>query len=364
LVVLCCLSLALSLPQQFLSGEPNFGWREISQLVGVMFGLALVIAPLDFLGGYYLPRKYGKSTCSLKKWASFYLPALLAHGGLYVAVCAIIIAIAQSVGKFAGISFVVLATGGLVWFRSALMSFRRISLGTDSVRLDDALGHLRRWSIKWSPVQIVTHTDDAFTGGIVGVGPWTRIVIPHGWLKALSSEALAVVLARRSLAISSGSYRRGLILAGLWNIAGFTACATLPGCGIASVAELTTLLCGFTLWSFVGLLILPSASRRASSQMDHLLAERGIADDLIVLSAKSLDRLQDDEPQRPRWIERIFHPIPSVASRQPSQSVTGPTAWNVARNALYLSWACGGFLSRSVHCNVGRPELWAMLPSD
>jgi hypothetical protein len=31
---------------------------------------------------------------------------------------------------------------------------------------------------------------------------------------------------------------------------------------------------------------------------------------------------------------------------------------------LYLSWAGIGGLSRAVHCNVGRPPLWVLLPGD
>ncbi len=38
--------------------------------------------------------------------------------------------------------------------------------------------------------------------------------------------------------------------------------------------------------------------------------------------------------------------------------------WNVARTTLFLSWACGGFLARAVHCNIGRPELWVLFPTD
>ena len=38
--------------------------------------------------------------------------------------------------------------------------------------------------------------------------------------------------------------------------------------------------------------------------------------------------------------------------------------WHAARMTLYVSWACMGMLVRAVHSNVGRPELWVMLPTD
>jgi hypothetical protein len=81
---------------------------------------------------------------------------------------------------------------------------------------------------------------------------------------------------------------------------------------------------------------------------------------------QEIDHLQDDEPTRPAGVEAIFHPIPSVSARLRAFATERPTtgAWNAARYALYLSWPCLGFLSRAVHCNSGRPELWAMLPVD
>jgi hypothetical protein len=39
-------------------------------------------------------------------------------------------------------------------------------------------------------------------------------------------------------------------------------------------------------------------------------------------------------------------------------------AHHLARHALWLSWGACTPLSRVVHCNVGRPALWAMLPGD
>jgi hypothetical protein len=38
--------------------------------------------------------------------------------------------------------------------------------------------------------------------------------------------------------------------------------------------------------------------------------------------------------------------------------------WGVARLALFTSWAPLSPLSRAVHCNIGHPELWALLPVD
>ena len=177
-----------------------------------------------------------------------------------------------------------------------------------------------------------------------------QIVIPKAWL-SFTREQLATAVARRTIAVNSGSYMRGLLVAFLWNIGGFTLCTFLPGASLVSIAGLVTTVCGFTIWSFIGLLILPTVSRNASLIIDEELLSQGTPTALISTTAQKMDQLQDDEPDRPRLIETIFHPVPNVASRAKTERVYGFAAWNVARTTLFLSWACLGFLSR---CSLQR----------
>lgn len=256
-------------------------------------------------------------------------------------------------------------TLGLIWFRSRLMLLRESTCEHLKKKLELAVEVAKIWNAPLSNVLPVSHRDPSFTGGIVGFGKNSIIIVPTDWVGRMSASDLAALITRRSLAIQSGSYSRGLAIAAIWNLSGLVLCASfLPGAGVGTVAQLATTLSGFAIWSFVGLLVLPTSSRKASLQMDYSLAKLGAPRDVIVSSARWVDDTQDSEPHRPKWIERIFHPIPSVDNRRPSQKVSGPTAWNVARNSLFLSWACAGFLARAVHCNLGKPELWTMLPSD
>jgi hypothetical protein len=209
----------------------------------------------------------------------------------------------------------------------------------------------------------VKHKDRGFTGGIIGFGKHAQIVIPEAWL-SFDREQLAAAIARRAVAINSGSYTTGLLFAFVWNACGFLLCSLIPGAELVSVAGLVTTVCGFTLWSFLGLLTLPTLSRNASLKIDQQLTKQGMPSELIRSAAFTMDQLQDGEPERPQFIEAIFHPVPNVTSRNRTEPVGGLAAWNVARTTLFFSWACLGFLSRSVHCNVGRPELWTMLPTD
>ena len=96
-------------------------------------------------------------------------------------------------------------------------------------------------------------------------------------------------------------------------------------------------------------------------------ARLGFERELFRRTIERLDAEQDDEPERPRAVETVFHPVPSVANRvarleEPGASVRG--AWQAARQALFLSWAGWSFLPRAVHCNSGRPGLWVLYPGD
>jgi hypothetical protein len=78
-----------------------------------------------------------------------------------------------------------------------------------------------------------------------------------------------------------------------------------------------------------------------------------------------LDDLQDRERERSSLVETIFHPVPSVQSRlRGPRSTGGHGCWDAARTAVYVSAAGLGLLGRAVHCNCGRPSLWAFLPLD
>lgn len=59
-------------------------------------------------------------------------------------------------------------------------------------------------------------------------------------------------------------------------------------------------------------------------------------------------------------------PVPSVDNRRrlTRNSPWSLGGWHAARTTLFLSWSCLGLLSRAVHCNAGRPELWVLLPTD
>jgi len=363
LVSFSAIALALNLPGKWLESQPGLGLQGFLQLLAVTGAFIIWLTPFDFLGGYLLPQKFNKSTEAIDGWLRRYLTAVIQQGLLFVSFGSIIVFVGQKFGVLGGLIVVSLFMLACFLGRNRIMLNRKFKSEASSEKLLDAISMIQTWQIYVPRTVIVEHVDVGFTGGVIGFGKDAKIVIPRAWL-AFGTEQLATAIARRAVAVSNGSYTRGLILAFLWNLAGFSLSALLTGANLASVAGLVTVLCGFTLWSFFGLLILPTVSRTASLRVDEELVERGMPFDLISRTASSMDRLQDNEPERPGAIETIFHPVPSVNGRKRNQPVKGFAAWNVARTTLFFSWACLGVLSRSVHCNVGRPELWLMLPTD
>ncbi len=363
LVMVALVALLRGVPSALFSTREVIGWVELCELTAAVGLLMAVLAPLDFLGGHWLPTKFRKVDQTIFDWLRVYLPAALTQGAIYISFGLLILLLGQAYGTIGGL--LAIAFGMIACFavRNRLLVRRRIKTSRIEEKLLDAIVELQSWEVFVPKTIVVKHRDIGFTGGVVGWGKSVRILIPEAWM-SFSREQLATAIARRAIAINSGSYSLGLALAFAWNLIGFALCSQLPGAGFSNVAGLITTISGFTLWSFLGLLILPTISRNASLQVDSELVDRGMESRLIATTANSMDQMQDGEPDRPALIETIFHPIPNVSSRNSEHARRGLAAWNVARTTLFFSWACLGILSRSVHCNVGRPELWTMLPTD
>jgi hypothetical protein len=350
-VVLATAALVLDLPRTLLPTAPGAWARDAVALVAVLILHAMVLAPFDVLGGFVLPRRHGRSRIGPL--------AFLAGWARGVAIQILVVAAAGAT---------VLAAGRAGGLSAAAAAFVGIMLALviaqpTLVRLVGGLAVTGRDRDAWT----VRADDEGFTGGIVGPPGLERFVVPQHWARVLGPEGLRAARARWSAAVASGSRLRGLVVAVAFNATGFVVAAQWPGADVVSVAGLVTLGLAFTLWSFVGLLVLPSVSRPAVVAADRgareTLGEATALDDTLA----RLDRMQDDEPVRSGGVETIFHPIPSLARRRAALTAeAGPRtgAWHAARTALFLSWAGLGLLSRAVHCNAGRPQLWVLLPCD
>lgn len=356
-VVLCVLGLALDLPQRWIGSIDTSFAKQALMVAGFVLTYVLVQLPFDVLGGFVLPRRFGRQHLPLARYMPMLLRGVAMHATLlWLMAMAITVA-----GAYAGIVGVVAA--GLIgvllllWRRTAVARLLAKFSPTGSGDVDTA-GLPRTTYLKCA--------DEGFTGNITGVFRPRAQVLPTEWRERLDADAFTTVLRRRAIAVSSGSWLRGRLLAISFTLAGLALAGWLVGPQHLGQASGTIeLSLWFSLWSFAGLLVLPTLSRRAAADIDWRVVDAGASRDSIDRMSRQLDALQDGEPFRPGVVETIFHTIPSAGRRvgqiEPSRL---PGFWDVARTSIYLSIAGGGLLGRAVHCNCGRPALWAFLPTD
>ena len=336
-----------------------FQWGpEVSLLVFTMI-YATVQLPFDIIGGYVLPRRFNRVHPPLLEFLLGLFRGVSVHVlTLFVTATAINLA-----GRFGGSPLIVATSFIMIW----LLLLGRLKLASLIASLHSKhAGNQPPATAGRMPIDYVENDDEGFTGGVAGVFTPTRIIIPLKWCELLNSAELDFAFKRRLIAIESGSWRRGRAAAIGFTLAGVTIAAFLAGQDrLGTVAGTIDLSFWFTLWSFIGLLILPTVSRHAVIAIDQLACVDGTTSDVLTSTTQRLDKLQDGEEQRPGLVEAIFHPIPSVEKRLRRLSTSRHQgSWDAARTTVYLSLSGLGLLSRAVHCNCGRPSLWVFLPVD
>ena len=370
IVMLSTVLLLWQYPLEILPNSESWSGNDLAALVSLFGFLAAALFPMDLLGGFLLPNRWRPNTISFGNFVAGWIRGVLVQGTLFVAASLVIL----FMGRWLGASGAALGVAGfaiiLVGSQLQIAKFVGALRSTAGEELEEvpvieqAQSIVSKWGWKSRRVTVLDHHDTGFTGGIVGLPGMETVVLPASTLTKLSPEQLAIVVARRLEAIQSGSRTRSLLLALVWVIVGFALSTLLPGASVSSVAGLTMTCLGFNLWTFLGLLTLPTLSRQASYAIDGKVLQSGASPEVFQQTVKTLDMLQDDEPLRSALIETIFHPVPSVDNRRSAASGNAPIAWHAARITLFVSWACMGMLVRAVHCNIGRPELWVMLPAD
>ncbi len=328
-------------------GIVSVGWWVLLALLGLSTGLAarlelwelsLLYAatsfPLDLLGGQLLPRMFRRPHLTWGRWTLLYLRSLILHLGLWTAALGLLSQVYQGMGKgLASLAFALLV--GAFWkYQMAFLQWQGVAL------------------IRQPFGVVASAADSRFSGGLAGF-PWPgreQLLIPALWLSDAAPEGLEQGLQRRRWLSQSAARAAGCWLALAFNL------GVLAQSLQASGGNPGLLVCASTLGSFVGLLLLPSLSRAGVLSADRQSPVPQAWQDWM-------ERLQEEDPHRSPWIERIFHPVPSRSIRA-TATAGNWHPWNLARTALVTSTLMGSLLSRAVHCNIGRPELWFWPPSD
>ncbi len=355
LSVLAALALLLlDLPERLLptdTGQPVH--QAVAMALAWPLTWTLLVLPLDLLGGLRLVRVRPAVGTWVRAWC---------RG---VTLQFVVLGVAGTVLVVAARALGVAGVGGatLILSLAALAGLDRLAaLGARLARRPGAAAALQDAGLDPARTTVVAAGDEGFVGGFGGVFV-PRLVVPEQWYRLPRAVTNALLL-RRALAMGA-TRRRGQAAAIGWVTLGavLTAFALGPP---TSAAALVRFSLGTTLWGFLGVLLLPTPSRWAVLALDRRTAAR-TSPAALAEGISALDRWQDDEPARARWVERIFHPVPSRDARL--AVVAGAPAphlgaWRVARLVLPLGLSSWGLLGRAVHCNVGRPALWWMLPGD
>jgi hypothetical protein len=365
IVVLCAVSILVRVPHHLLPASDSFAGADLFGLVVAAVGSIAVMAPLDFLGGYLLPTRFQRQTLTSGSYFMRWLRGISLQTFLFILSSLVILTAGRAAGLMGAVIAIVAIAVAYLAMQGRLVEATTGGLWSVSDdKVQRALNLAAEWGLKRIPVRVVRSSDPGFTGGVVGLPTRESIVIARDVVDRLTCPQLAIILARRMYAVESGSRTRGILVALFWICSGVILASQLPGAEVTSVAGWVTTCLGFTIWLFLALLTLPTISRQSSYAIDHEVLRRGAGSNVLKETLRILDQRQDDEPSRSAFIETIFHPVPSVDNRQRMGGVGPPLAWHAARMTLFLSWSCMGTLARAVHCNVGRPELWVMLPTD
>lgn len=367
LVVLCSAGLWWSWAEFLPANTPAASWAEQAASLAIFLGLYLAVSlPLDWLGGYFLPAWFDRPKPPLGRYFFGWARGALSHG-VFLVVGGFSLMAGARLWGLTGVMLAATAGMGLLVLGQYWIARFVASLPKTSAQMTEVADQLSQWGLKPPErVTIADNHDPGFVGGVVLSPLGRRLILPGWWLRSLPAETVAVQVVRRMLASRSSLQLSGILVAVCWNLSGLGLVSWLFGAP-THAAALVTVSLAWTLWSFLGLLLLPSVSRPGVLAVDKAALRAGIPQTAVAQSIRPLDQLQDDEPSRSRLIETIFHPIPAADFRLESLNRhDSPSwgAWNAARVALYLSWPCLGLLSRAVHCNSGRPELWVFFPGD
>lgn len=360
IVVLAGASLGLGLPGRLAAAfDASLEGQALAILV---FLLAFVVVqlPFDVLGGFVLPKGFGRSHPSLGRYIRGLLRGVVVHASVLMLV-GIALLLAGRWGGTAGvIAMGVLSSLMLLVTRGPLArACARITVRSGTLATDGGTAEASRPALLECP-------DEGFTGGYTGVLKPRRLLLPGRWVDQLDERCLEVIQRRRGLAVSTGAWLRGRLLALAFTWSGIAAAAILVGSEqLGTAVGIITFSLLFTLWSFLGLLTLPTPSRAGVAEVDASLLESGVDPDSLDRAIRLLEEYQDREPERPGGIEAVFHPVPAVRNRIEGPVSRGRKGFlDAARTSVFLSASGLGLLGRAVHCNCGRPALWVFLPSD
>jgi len=333
----------------------SFDVPAISILFLYLFYLCLQITA-DICGGVIIPLVFKKRSESVSFLISHLGFGFVRHGIINLATLGVLVAGSMLFGRAGLLLASAVNIAALLLFQKSLYQF---------------VGGVRLKRAEEKNTLVSYGLDAGFSGCVVDTIAETALLLPSHVVGPDNDYKIARLntlmrlqskFARLSLPIFTNSI--GAIFA-LYYLSYFQ---SFPVQDVI-IYSLCTTVC-----SFILLLILPVLNRQAVLALDQKLVESGLDFKEFERAIRSEDLRGEDEYSRSNLVQSVFYPIPAPETRirnvieNKNRNENVVRFWiafhHIARRTLYTSLGCGGFLSRSVHCNVGRPELWIISPSD
>ena len=127
LVVLAILALRWDVPAQWFRTSPASLSHEALQLGLFTAAIAAWLLPLDFLGGFWLPRKYGRSEISLRQWLRQHTVTVTLQMMLFVLFGCLLLTSNRAIGWVGVVATVMVGVVITVQIRNGLLTARQRS---------------------------------------------------------------------------------------------------------------------------------------------------------------------------------------------------------------------------------------------
>lgn len=305
-------------------------WLELAvALLVVAGGYRLLTLPLAWLGGYWLPRRFGLLHQPFRRWLWDAAKAALLGGMLGLLAAEVVYALLRltpwwwlwAAAVFLG-GYALLALVAPIWLVPLFYRLTPLPAGELSARL---LALARRVGVPVTGVWVVDQSRKSRTANaaVTGLGHTRRILLFDTLLEGFTPEEIEAVLAHELAHQTHGDIRRGLLVQGILTLIAFRVAdgalrlgaGWLGFDGPADIAALP--LFGLVL-VLVSLATLPLAngwSRHVEWRADRFALET-IPDARAFIGAMERLAALNLAERDPHWLEEIFlYSHPSIGRR-------------------------------------------------
>lgn len=298
---------ARSLAGDLAVGPAPVGGALVAAALAVL--VSVILLPVDWAGGVAVERRFGMGG---DRWWRSFLPGAAA----WVAACALG-GLMAGTAVLAGEAWwaaaaVIVAVAMPVAATAADRVARRTATPATPAEREAIAASLRPLGVVAPEIAFTEGEERALDGGWAG----GTLLLSAPCRALAGSDMLACLIVRELGHRGRRDRARGIALGTAWSAAAapLTALVWSPAPGDTGVIVLA-LAATATVWSWIGLLVLPTLGRRQVIAADRAWMQAGGTTETLRRTIRFLAERNLGSPTLPVWVERVFHPVPSVATR-------------------------------------------------